>query len=252
MNKKILSGSTLKIIAIVTMVIDHIGQIVLKHGFAFHAPRQTFSDAQFDVLLKTINLCNIIGNIAFPIFCFLLVEGFLHTHNLKKYIFKLGIFSIISEPIYDLSFAGKIFSVNQQNVLFTLLLGIITLVLIKKYKNNMVYAIIIAAISGFISYILHLDGWYYGIALITVFYIFHDKQWIKYSLAIVVMYLCGLNYSIQALINPYFLSSVCSLIFISLYNGTRGMNIKYLFYVFYPMHLIILYTFTTYIIIPML
>lgn len=252
MNKKILSGSTIKIIAIITMVIDHFGQILLRNGLALNAPRQTFSDAQFVILLKTINICNIIGNIAFPIFCFLLVEGFLHTHNLKKYILQLGIFAIISEPIYDLAFTGKIFSVNQQNVLFTLLLGIITVVLIKKFKNNIVYTIIITAIVGFASYLLHLDGWYYGIGLITVFYIFYDKQKLKYLLAIIVMYLCGLNYSIQALVNPYFLTSVCSLIVISLYNGKRGLKIKYLFYIFYPMHLTILYTFTTYVIVPIL
>lgn len=60
--------------------------------------------------IVAVNICHILGRIAFPIFCFLLVEGFFHTHNLKKYILNLGIFALISEPIYDLACAGTLFS----------------------------------------------------------------------------------------------------------------------------------------------
>ena len=73
-----------------------------------------FTDEQFDMLMSTVNICHILGRIAFPVFCFLLVEGFFHTHNLKKYILNLGIFALISEPVYDLACAGTLFSLGQQ------------------------------------------------------------------------------------------------------------------------------------------
>ena len=106
--KKIISGSTLKILAMIFMVIDHFGQVVLKNGIILHAPYSMFTDEQFDMLMSTVNICHILGRIAFPVFCFLLVEGFFHTHNLKKYILNLGIFALISEPVYDLACATLI------------------------------------------------------------------------------------------------------------------------------------------------
>ncbi len=84
--KKIFSGSTLKLIAICAMILDHFGQVVLKNGIALKASYSMFTDAQFTYLLDVINVLHMLGRLAFPIFCFLLVEGFIHTHNLKKYL----------------------------------------------------------------------------------------------------------------------------------------------------------------------
>ncbi|MEF9840731.1 MAG: TraX family protein [Lachnospiraceae bacterium] len=251
MNRKILSGSSIKIIALISMVIDHFGQIVLKNGIVLNAPYQAFSDEQFAVLLKLVEGCHIIGRIAFPLFCFLLVEGFLHTHNLKKYILQLGIFAVLSEPIYDLAVAEKIFSMKQQNVLFTLLLGIITLAIIKKCKENIPCTIMITIISSLLSFVLHLDGWYYGILLIVTLYVFHNRNITKYTLAIVIMFLCGLDFSLKALLDPYFITAACSLIIVNFYSGERGIKLKYFFYAFYPIHLIAFYMLATYVIVPM-
>ncbi len=239
--KKIISGSTLKILAMIFMVIDHLGQVVLKDGIILNAPYSMFTDGQFDILMSAVNICHILGRIAFPIFCFLLVEGFFHTHNLKKYILNLVIFALISEPIYDLAGTGTLFSLEQQNVLFTLLLGLIILTIIKKFNKNVIISFLTIAIGAYISYISNLDGWYYGIALISVFYLFHDMPVLKYTASILVMYICGLNFTIRGLIDPYFLTAATSLLFISIYNGERGMKIKYFFYIFYPGHLFIFY-----------
>ena len=238
--KKIISGSTLKILAMIFMVIDHLGQVVLKNGIILNAPYSMFTDEQFDILMSAVNICHILGRIAFPIFCFLLVEGFFHTHNLKKYILNLGIFALISEPIYDLACVGTLFSLGQQNVLFTLLLGLIILTIIKRFNKNVIISFVTIAIGAYISYICHLDGWYYGIALISVFYLFYDMPTLKYTASILVMYICELNFTISGFIDPYFLTAVTSLLFISMYNGERGMKMKYFFYVFYPAHLWIL------------
>ena len=74
-----ISGSGLKILAVCSMLTDHIGQIVLKNGIALNASRSLFTDAEFSALLSLIEVCHIAGRIAFPIFCFLLTEGFVHT-----------------------------------------------------------------------------------------------------------------------------------------------------------------------------
>lgn len=249
--KKCLSGSTLKIIAVITMILDHFAQIILKQGIILNAPYSMFTDAQFSVILMVSDIFHILGRVAFPIFCFLLVEGFLHTKNLKKYYLNLGIFAIISEPIYDLSIAGKLFSIEQQNVLFTLLLGLCVLTLLKKYEKNRIAAIMCTLVGAVVSYVCNCDGWYYGICLIAVFYLFRNRLILKNILAILVMYLCGLDFSILGLIEPNFLLAAVSLIFINMYNGKRGMKMKYFFYWFYPAHLLLFTVISRYMVIPL-
>ena len=68
------------------MLTDHIGQIVLKNGIALNASRSLFTDAEFSALLSLIEVCHIVGRIAFPIFCFLLTEGFVHTRRPGIYL----------------------------------------------------------------------------------------------------------------------------------------------------------------------
>lgn len=239
------TGSTLKLLAVLSMLIDHIGQIVLKNGIVLNAPYSVFTDKEFSILLNAVNICHIIGRIAFPIFCFLLVEGFLHTHNIKRYMLNIGVFAIVSEPLYDLAFRGKLVSSEAQNVLFTLLLGLIVLVIIEKSCNN-IFAIVICTSGGaLLARECMLDGGYYGILLVVVFYIFHDRKVTKGIAAICIMFLCGLEFSLKGILDPYFLTSICSLIPIFLYNGKRGINMKYFFYIFYPAHLLVLFVITS-------
>lgn len=213
--KQILSGSTLKILAMIFMVTDHLGQVILKNGIILNAPYSMFTDAQFDILMSAVNVCHILGRVAFPVFCFLLVEGFFHTQNLKKYMLTLGVFALISEPVYDLACVGTLFSLEQQNVLFTLLLGLILLTILKRFNKNVILTFVAIATGAYISYVCKLDGWYYGIALISVFYLFYDMPVLKYTASILVMYVCGLNFTISGWIDPYFLAAVTSLLFIS-------------------------------------
>ena len=102
-----LDSFQLKWIAIITMLIDHVGAIFFPGNLVFRY----------------------VGRIAFPIFCFQLVEGFFHTRNIEKYMLRLGIFAIISEIPYDLAFRGNILDFEHQNVFFTLFLGILMLYL---------------------------------------------------------------------------------------------------------------------------
>lgn len=239
-------------VAVVAMVLDHFSQIILEQGIILTAPYSMLTDAQFSILLFVSELFHILGRVAFPIFCFLLVEGFLCTRSLKRYFLNLGVFAVLSEPIYDLALTGKLFSLRQQNVLFTLLLGLAVLTVIQHYKGNVIRSSLAVLLGATLSYIFSFDGWYYGIFLISVFYLFRDKPVLKTVLAALVMYICGLDFSIQGLMEPNFLLSVFSLLFINLYNGERGLQSKYFFYWFYPVHLLLLILINTYIIIPII
>ncbi len=240
MNRKILSGSSVKLIAMSAMLIDHFGVIVLKNGFMINAPYSFFSDKEFEIITKLVSLCNIIGTLAFPLFCFLLVEGFVYTKNLKKYMINLAVFPVISEPIYDWTLTDKVVNLDEQNVIFTLLLGLVTLFIIKKLNKHIFLITLTVLTSSLLSYLLRLDGWYYGILMISTFYILRDKHYFKYLIISLIMFICTLTISVSTLWDPYFLMSLVSLVVIFNYNGQRGMNLKYSFYWFYPVHLLLL------------
>ena len=104
-----LTSYQLKWIAVITMVIDHIGAVLFPG----------------ELILR------IIGRLSFPIFCFLLTEGFCHTHNRRAYMQRLGVFALVSEVPYDLTFHGKLLDLERQNIFFTLLLGVILLNLLE-------------------------------------------------------------------------------------------------------------------------
>ena len=126
----VLTSGALKWIALITMFIDHIGAIILEKG-AISAYNQGLPTAlSYDVSLllsKMDFFIRQIGRISFPIFCFLLVEGFYHTSNRKKYALRLFLFACISEIPFDLCFRGKILEFSYQNVMFTLLIGFLTM-----------------------------------------------------------------------------------------------------------------------------
>ena len=124
-------GSDLKIIAIVAMFIDHLAAAFLQNVYLHMLPSDIYASteastawfaahpgvAAFEILIL---LLRGIGRFGFPIFAFLLVEGFIHTSNVKKYALRLGIFALISEIPFNLAFANVFFYEKYQNVFFTL------------------------------------------------------------------------------------------------------------------------------------
>ena len=121
MPQKGFSGSTLKLIAIITMLIDHIGAAVIA--------RLLIAGQGSELLYKIYYAMRAVGRVAFPIFCFLLVEGFFYTGSRKKYALRLFGFALLSEIPFDLAFSGKILEFGYQNVFFTLLIGLLTIML---------------------------------------------------------------------------------------------------------------------------
>lgn len=135
MNTKTgITGSTLKIIAIVCMLIDHIGAVILErylyaNGLSYKT-MQMMVEGGFGNLQKVVIadlILRLIGRLAFPIFCFLLVEGFYYTSNRAKYVLRLFLFALISEVPFDFAFKNSWLEFSYQNVFFTLTIGLLTI-----------------------------------------------------------------------------------------------------------------------------
>lgn len=139
-GEKGIPGSTLKIIAIVAMFLDHFGAMVLE---MYLAKNNTMIVGQgigelgiqeqsiYSVVELIDVILRLIGRFGFPIFCFLLVEGFQYTSSVKKYALNLTIFALISEIPFDLALKHQWYAPEYQNVYFTLLIGLLTLTAMK-------------------------------------------------------------------------------------------------------------------------
>ncbi len=206
---KRLNNFTLKMIAIIAMAIDHIGAVLFPEYLIFR----------------------LIGRIAFPIFAFTLVEGFLHTRDIKKYMLRLGLLALISEVPFDLAFSGRLLEFGHQNVFFTMFLGIAMLYLLLKTLSKWRQFLIVLGML-LLAECLRTD--YNSAGLLTIFLFY---QWRGSN----VLKLAGM-----AFVNLFYLGGsqgyACfSAIPIALYNGERGPKCKWFFYWFYPVHLFLLY-----------
>ena len=133
------TGSTLKIIAIIAMFIDHTAAIVLE--------RMIYMPKYASISLYGIyGVMRLIGRLGFPIFCFLLIEGLCYTKDVKKYAGRLFLFALVSEIPFDLGFAGKAFYWQYQNVFFTLFIGLLVLIVFRYVEGKMSWNPIVRAV----------------------------------------------------------------------------------------------------------
>lgn len=259
-----LTGYHLKLIALITMLIDHIAAVVLwriyEASFGITASMQ-LSNAIGDrivvwvagnqELVYTIyEWMRYIGRMAFPIYCFLLVEGFLHTRSVAKYAVRLFLFALVSEIPFDLAIAGQWWSLDYSNVFFTLVLGIVAVwavSYIEKFNEfwqekqwepilgtiitAMAGIVVVAVFGGFAEMVLKTDYGFGGIVAILILYLFRKTRGMAFALSVMALSIfCG---SIEIL-------ALLMLLPLMKYDGTRGKNIKIVFYAFYPAHLLIL------------
>jgi hypothetical protein len=172
-----------------------------------------------------------IGRISFPIYCFLLVEGFFHTRNLKKYILNCLIFALISEIPFDLAVYGRFVYIYGQNVYFTLALGLIAIGVLDKFKYKydtkyLFYRLVVIAVFAWLGQVLEVDYHWKGILFIIMFYYCYNiEKWRRNIIGIAAF--------------AYEITAPLAFIPIQLYNGTRGKQNKYMFYAIYPVHLLI-------------
>lgn len=227
-----ISGSTLKIIAIVTMLIDHIGAVIVERMIVRGVP---FGGMRLKDLYLLDQVLRSIGRIGFPLFCFLLVEGFVHTKNRVKYGLRLGFFALLSEIPFNLALGGKVFLPKYQNVFFTLLIGFFVMAAFRQIEEkckekrilSVILMVVALAVGMAVAVLLKTDYDYLGIVSIVVLYVFRNYRPFQ-------MLFGALSFMWEIPAPAAFLAAAC-------YNGRRGLRLKYIFYVFYPAHLLILY-----------
>lgn len=250
MNKKVLlfperwqvlDGSWLKVIAMVSMMIDHTASRLLRNMDAFNEPLISLGDHH----MTWYYLMRCVGRMAFPIFAFLLVEGFLHTRSRRKYGRNLFVFALISVIPSMITHGGHWYSFFG-NVFFTLFFGFLALCAVSQWeterqqcsseailsKSNSRLAIRVFACIA-VPILLRCDYSSCGISFILLLYVLRDNRIYQAAVGF-----CILNFRWIAGL---------AFIPINLYNGRRGFIqgpwAKYLFYAFYPVHLLVLYVF---------
>ena len=233
---KFINSNCLKILAMALMLLDHLWATIIPGN-------QWMTN---------------IGRMAFPIFAFLIVEGYFHTSDFKKYLKRLFIFALISEIPFNLIYTGSTIFPFHQNVLFTLILGLLCINEIDKLKKNKnwkniikgIFKILIFMLLGIIGFV---DYGITGILTIIVFYIFRNFKfaWLGQLISLILLYVVffkGQSVIINIFEYEYFLPlqafGILSLIPIWLYNSKRGNKnklLQYTFYAFYPVHMLCIY-----------
>lgn len=220
---RFLSGSALKLIAAVTMIIDHVAV-----SFLYNSMIVLFSAGSYRLTLY--NLMRAIGRLSFPLFAFLLVEGFLHTHDKKRHGLRLAIFALLSELPWNLVHTGGLLY-GKQNVFFTLLTGYLALCAVERFRGNVfmqcvcVFGLLIAAFN------FEFDYSFYGFMLILLMYALRDLPVFRAAAGICLL--------------PSNWKGGLAFVPIAFYNGKRGFirgkALQFAFYAFYPVHLLVIW-----------
>lgn len=212
-----MTGNRLKLLAIILMTIDHIGVILFPQN----------------ILLR------IIGRLSFPIFAFLIVQGFKHTRSYGNYLIRLVSFAFVSELVYDISIYGE-FSMKKQNIFFTLafaLIGLKLLQLAEQKKTPLLLFLMQFAVLLILVQVLNVDYGLYGVMTVVILYLadIKEKPWITFGLFLL------LNVSYLPIYGILQMFSIFALFILLIYNGKKGKRVNKLnYYIYYPVHLALL------------
>lgn len=230
------TGSGLKLFGAFSMLLDHIGVAVIERGILKSGNSQ---------MMKRImetgagmgwwyadRILRYVGRLAFPIFAFFLVEGFCHSKNKTEYGLRLFGFACLTEIVFDLAVFDQWCYLSYQNVMFTLLIGFLTLWGIQKSRQKWWLRTLCAAAGCMAAFLLKTDYGAMGVMLMILLYWFRGSG---------IQLIAG---AFGAAIESASSWGISSLAFIGLafYRGKRGAwPEKYFFYLFYPCHLLLLY-----------
>jgi len=201
------------------------------------------------ILFPQVFILRIVGRLAFPIFAFFIAEGYRHTTNVKKYLLRIFIFFIVSEPIY--LYAHYNMKVKSLSIFATLFLGIVALYLYDSIKNKK-YGFFCIFLISILSYLIKADYGFFGIFLIFFFYFYDIKKdfyklfFIQLLLISVYVLFMPIQYASIGIQVPTIWMLIQFIFLLPLfiikyyYDGQRGKYSKYLFYVFYPGHLLLI------------
>lgn len=226
-RSRVLSGSALKVIAVACMFVDHVAKYYLVFQPWFVAPLYNFGSTEVSWYV----LCGSLGRIAFPLYCFLLVEGFVYTHDRRAYGLSLLVFALLSEPVFDLMRKLTPLDLSYQNVFFTLLISYLGLCALENLRDQPTLRTCAVLGLALASMSLHCDYGPRGYAMVLMLYVLRDNPLVKTALGCCITlatWRAGLAF-----------------IPINLYNGQRGFIqgpvLKYAFYAFYPLHLLLIW-----------
>ena len=209
MKENIVTSFVLKIIAVITMTMDHYSKIA-------DGP-EWFS---------------LVGRVSFPLFAFLIGEGFRYTKDRKKYFYRIFLYALVLQ-IPDLLSIEK----YDGNIFFTLSFGILSLLILNNTKLNKFIKIILVTIIVVSAEMLTLDYGSYGVMIIIIFYLFRENN-IMTAFSFTAVNILWISFFQMSATQLY---SIFVLPLIFLYNGKEGKKMKLFFYLYYPLHLIVLY-----------
>ena len=217
---QILDGTTLKMIAMISMVFDHAGDMF-------------FPEAMWP---------RMIGRLAMPLFSFSIAEGYTHTRDKIKYLYRIGIFALISEIPFDLAFEGKI-GFSHQNIMLSFFLAVTALMSYdrilgeedpkRKHDGKTVLGVCVVAAFSVLSFLLRADYTFFAVIAVFLFYVFRKKH---------PLIRAGIGVAFLSLTRTigYYCATGFSFLPLAMYNGKKGKGLKWLFYLFYPGHLLLL------------
>lgn len=209
----------IKVLAIVTMLIDHIGLFFFPEHVVFR----------------------IIGRLSFPLFAWLIANGALHTHNLTNYFLRLVMFAFISQIPYLL--LNRLYDPSSVtlNIFFTLSIGLGAIILIKKTPMHL-HWLLISAVAAALAFYLQTDYVGFGVLSIIAFYMFFNKWKLLIFSQVAIFIAMSLYFlSLGNLLGMFQVVGLLSLVPIFFYNNQLGPKMKYLFYAIYPLHYFVMY-----------
>ena len=220
-----LSGTALKYIACLSMLLDHIGASCLEAGL--------LQGSSSPILLQLDTALRLIGRLAFPIYCFLLVEGFVHTHDVRRYFRRLLLFGLVSEIPFDLAFFRTPFYWGHQNVYWTLSLGVLALMALRHFETPDGHAewrgLACAFGCAALALLAATDYDAIGVLIICALYLTRNDR--------------RLQCIAGAVLFAFELTAPLAFVSLWFYNGQRGRcsrTLQKVFYWFYPVHLALL------------
>ena len=197
-------------------------------------------------LFPNVGLFRCVGRAAFPLYCFLIVQGYLHTRDLRAYLRRLLLLAIISEIPSDLLLFGALVSTVEQNAVFSLLLGLLAVLAADTLRRRRALLIICAALLALCAMLARVSYGWLGVALCLSFYAYGRRPAAGLLAAGGSMLLYTLSLLLSGVAMSWVLVSLCALCalpLIALYNGRRGLRsplLCVLFYLAYPLHLLAL------------
>ena len=231
------SADLLKLLALVSMTIDHYAAIVIYngnlYGFSTEYHEMAIATAEGKRLMQLYHIFRTIGRLAFPIFAFLLTEGFIHTKNRKKYFLRILLMAVFSEVPFDLCLYNQWYNFSAQNIGFTLAFGVTTMYLMKRLRREPLLKWGSVAFCAALAELLRCDYGALGILLIAFLYNFRKEKALQIA--------SGVFFSIILSLAD-FGTAALSFVPIFFYNGEKGrLPLGRFFYLYYPLHLTLFY-----------